>query len=84
MIVVDAKVIAYRFIEGEKTVLACRVQKRDGVWAVPSLWRHEFLNVLATTVRAGLMDTTEACTVRRNAAGAPLAVASSRWTMRRH
>ena len=53
MIVVDANVIAYRFIVGEKTGLACQVQEKDADWVVPALWRHEFLNVLATAARAG-------------------------------
>jgi predicted nucleic acid-binding protein len=67
MIVVDANVIAYRFIEGEKTNLACRIQEKDGTWIVPLLWRHEFLNVLATVTRAGIIDITEAFTIWNNA-----------------
>jgi predicted nucleic acid-binding protein len=65
MIVVDANVIAYRFITGEKTDLATRVQEKDSEWIVPHLWRHEFLNVLATVTRAGILDTAEACTIWR-------------------
>lgn len=60
MIVVDANVIAYRFIVGEKTELACAVQEKDRSWIVPALWRHEFLNILATTVRARILTTSEA------------------------
>jgi predicted nucleic acid-binding protein len=67
MIVVDANVIAYRFIEGEKTNLACRVQEKDGTWIVPLLWRHEFLNVLATVTRAGIIDIADAFAIWRNA-----------------
>ncbi|MDD5675969.1 MAG: type II toxin-antitoxin system VapC family toxin [Chitinivibrionales bacterium] len=67
MIVVDANVIAYRFIAGEKTDYACRVQEKDRDWIVPVLWRHEFLNVLATTTRAGIITISEACTVWRAA-----------------
>ena len=67
MIVVDANVIAYRFIVGEKTGLACHVQEKDTDWVVPALWRHEFLNVLATAARAGIIDTVEACTIWRSA-----------------
>ena len=51
MIVVDSNVIAYLFIEGEKTALARQVLQLDSRWAVPLLWRHEFLNVLATFAR---------------------------------
>jgi predicted nucleic acid-binding protein len=67
MIVVDANVIAYRFIEGEKTNLACRVQEKDSTWMVPLLWRHEFLNVLATVTRARIIDIAEARTIWHNA-----------------
>ena len=67
MIVVDANIIAYRFIEGDKTNFACRLQKKDGEWAVPLLWRHEFLNVLATVCKAGVIDISEACGIWRAA-----------------
>ena len=53
MIVVDTNVIAYFFIEGEKTAQAREVRRRDPHWCAPALWRHEYLNVLATYVRAG-------------------------------
>ena len=49
MIVVDVNVIAYFFIEGEKTASARDLLRRD--WRLPALWRHEYLNVLATFVR---------------------------------
>jgi predicted nucleic acid-binding protein len=51
MIVVDTNVIAYALIEGTHTALARRVWNRDPVWCLPDLWRHEYLNVLATYVR---------------------------------
>lgn len=53
MIVVDTNVIAYLLIQGDKTPLAQAVWQQDSAWAVPSLWRHEFLNVLATYARRG-------------------------------
>ncbi len=53
MIVVDVNVTAYFFIEGEKTELARALRRSDSDWVLPPLWRHEFLNVLATFVRAG-------------------------------
>ena len=53
MIVVDVNVVAYFFIEGEKTGLAHELRRCDPDWVLPSLWRHEFLNVLATFARAG-------------------------------
>ena len=51
MIVVDTNVVAYVLIEGEFTPSARELWKRDSEWRLPSLWRHEFLNLLATTVR---------------------------------
>ncbi len=53
MIVVDVNVVAYFFIEGEKTGLAHELHRCDSDWVLPPLWRHEFLNVLATFARAG-------------------------------
>ncbi len=53
MIVVDVNVVAYFFIQGEKTTLAQALHRCDPDWVLPPLWRHEFLNVLATFARAG-------------------------------
>lgn len=53
MIVVDANVIVYLLIKGEKTSLAQRTLQKDPDWHVPMLWQHEMLNILATFVRSG-------------------------------
>lgn len=53
MIVVDTHIIAYFFIEGDHTASAQALWQRDSHWRLPPLWRHEFLNVLATYVRFG-------------------------------
>jgi predicted nucleic acid-binding protein len=53
MIVVDANVVAYYVIEGEKTALARELMRREPDWRLPQLWRHEYLNVLATYTRQG-------------------------------
>lgn len=53
MIVVDVNVVAYYFIEGEKTAPARDLMRRDADWRLPALWRHEYLNVLATYARQG-------------------------------
>ncbi len=53
MIVVDVNVVAYFFINGEKTALARELLRREPDWRLPALWRHEYLNVLATFVRQG-------------------------------
>ena len=49
MIVVDANIIAYFFIEGDKSEAARQVHAKDGHWVVPGAWRHEFLNILTTS-----------------------------------
>ncbi len=53
MIVVDTNLVAYTLIAGEKTAQAREMLARDPDWRLPSLWRHEFLNVLATYARQG-------------------------------
>lgn len=53
MIVVDANVIAYLLIMGDKTADAQRTFQKDPVWVVPTLWQHEVLNILATFARSG-------------------------------
>jgi predicted nucleic acid-binding protein len=60
MIVVDTNVIAYLLIEGEKTELAQRTFGQDSNWVVPTLCRHEFLNVLATFVRHSGIEISDA------------------------
>jgi predicted nucleic acid-binding protein len=56
VIVVDANIAAYLFIQGERTALAQEVWRLDSDWRLPGLWRHEFLNVLATLARSGVLD----------------------------
>lgn len=53
MIVVDVNVVAYCFIDGEWTAAARKLRTLDPDWRVPELWRHEFLNILATWSRQG-------------------------------
>lgn len=53
MIVVDSNVVAYTFLEGVHTPLALGVRERDPEWRLPELWRHEYLNILATYVKHG-------------------------------
>lgn len=53
MIVVDVNVVVYFFIEGERTTAARELMAHDADWRLPPLWRHEYLNVLATLTREG-------------------------------
>lgn len=52
MIVVDTNLVSYLLIAGERTETARRVWRKDPEWRLPPLWRSEYLNVLATLVRA--------------------------------
>lgn len=56
MIVVDTNVVAYFFIEGERTAAARALRQAEPRWRLPPLWRHEYLNVLATYTRRGGTD----------------------------
>ncbi len=53
MIVVDSKIVAYLLIEGEKTSLARALWNKESNWWMPTLWIHEFLNILVTSERTG-------------------------------
>lgn len=55
MIVADTNLVAYLLIAGTWTDVARSVYRRDSDWRLPSLWRSEFLNVLATSVRARVL-----------------------------
>ena len=65
MIVVDVNVVAYFLVEGGKTTAARELLNRDPDWRLPALWRHEFLNVLATFARGGGATVAEAQSIWR-------------------
>lgn len=48
MIVVDANILAYFFMEGGKTHLARQLREADARWVAPEMWRHEFANILVS------------------------------------
>ena len=60
MIVVDTNIVAFFLIEGDKTAQVRRLWQIDAEWRLPRLWRHEFLNVLATYARSGGMPPSDA------------------------
>jgi predicted nucleic acid-binding protein len=60
MIAVDTNVVAYLLIEGERTAAARELWEIDPDWRLPPLWRAEFLNVLATSHRAGILSADQA------------------------
>jgi predicted nucleic acid-binding protein len=65
MIVADTNMIAYLVIPGQMTSLAEAARARDGDWRAPSLFASEWLNVVATHLRAGIFDRDEALRVYR-------------------
>lgn len=69
MIVADTNVVAYLLIEGDHTPDARTAWQRDPRWTLPSLWRSEFLNILATSVRHGVLDAAQASRAFRDAVG---------------
>ena len=68
MIVADTNLISYLLIEGERTDQARRIWRRDSAWIMPPLWRSEFLNVLALSVRTSLLGADQARASWRHAA----------------
>jgi len=56
VIAADTNLIAYLLIEGDGTEDARSVWRADPDWRVPALWRSEFLSVLVTATRAGVLD----------------------------
>ncbi len=52
MIVVDSNIIAVRNLTSALTSKAEQVEEKDPVWIVPFLWRYEFQNILATSIKA--------------------------------
>lgn len=56
MIVMDVNVFLYSLVEGEKSEAARHVITADTKWIAPSLLRYEFINVLATWNRRGIMN----------------------------
>ena len=51
MIVVDTNIICYRWIASPNSTAVETALTKDPDWIAPLLWRSEFRNVLATTIR---------------------------------
>lgn len=53
MIVVDANVLAYLVLPGDRSKAATALLESDPAWAAPLLWRSELRQVLATYIQRG-------------------------------
>jgi predicted nucleic acid-binding protein len=51
MIVADTNIIAYLYLEGERSTQVEKLLEKDPQWVAPLLWRSEFRNVLALYIR---------------------------------
>jgi predicted nucleic acid-binding protein len=67
VIVVDTNVIAYFFINGDRTTQAEVVFEHDSEWVVPYLWRSEFRNVLGLYLRQGYILREDAISIYQEA-----------------
>lgn len=59
MIVVDTPIIAYMTFETRHSGVVNLLHQKNSVWEAPSLWKSEFLNILALYLRKGLIDQQE-------------------------
>ena len=55
MIVVDTNIIAYLYINGERSQQAEDLLSKDPEWTAPGLWLSEFRNVLSLYLRKNLL-----------------------------
>lgn len=55
MIVVDTNIIAYLYINGERSQQAEALLLKDSEWTAPDLWLSEFRNVLSLYLRRNLL-----------------------------
>ena len=60
MIVVDVNILAFYFLEGEKTADVNNLRKIDADWIVPNFWLIEFQSILWKYVRFGGMEESQA------------------------
>jgi predicted nucleic acid-binding protein len=67
MIVVDTNIIAHLFLAGPHSAVAEQLLLKDHDWAAPLLWRSEFRNVLAGTIRRGHLTVAAAGEIMRGA-----------------
>ena len=66
MIVADVNVVVYLLTDCPQRERAVALFQRDSDWWMPHLWRHEFLNIVVTLTRNGLIPEGEAIDLWRN------------------
>jgi len=67
VIVVDTNVISYLLIGGDRSEAMDRLLAEEKEWAAPRLWLDEFLNVLSTYERNGLLSTEQVAPILNDA-----------------
>jgi predicted nucleic acid-binding protein len=67
MIVVDTNIIAYLYLEGDRSTQAEKLLEEDSHWAAPLLWRSELRNVLALYIRKKYLSIDAAQEIMREA-----------------
>jgi predicted nucleic acid-binding protein len=55
MIVVDTNIIAYLYIESDRSQQVEHLLSKDSEWTAPNLWLGEFRNVLSLYLRKNLL-----------------------------
>jgi predicted nucleic acid-binding protein len=63
MIVVDTNILVYALMASDKTDAALAVEAKDADWVMPSVWRHEFINVLCVSAGCGRIELEDARSV---------------------
>jgi predicted nucleic acid-binding protein len=59
MIVIDVNILVYVLTNSPQRPRAVTLLSNEIDWRVPTLWRHEFLNVVTTLVRADRLSLDE-------------------------
>ena len=70
MIVVDSNIVAARNLTTSLTSKARQIEEKDPVWVLPVLWRYEFQNILASTIKAKQIKPEQALEIWENVFGA--------------
>lgn len=64
MIAVDSNIIAYLLIPNDKyNDLADRLFQKDSRWVAPILWQFEFMNILTSYYRHGILNAEDCKTI---------------------